>query len=258
MKELMLEILNFAAPLFMGLVIGLFYTILFANKPNLILKWILSVLGILVMVFSIAFYFLFKPTKWFEIFQILMLFIAGLSAFLIVIFSPTIRKYLSSKKINKIINKVTNTSDRNNMKLLGGDLNFFGTEINQMESNSQYLCLKSKSFYKIHILCENPKMLETKIRYGKILSDFGETVELKFYNPDIADLRIRGRLFERTGVKKILMFTKKTSSKYKLIATDTASENGALYNNIWDLIWSLAITPSDSDKQEYVQLYQNL
>ncbi len=37
-------------------------------------------------------------------------------------------------------------------------------------------------------------------------------------------------------------------------ATDTGNESGALYKNIWKLIWSLAYSPSVREKDEYIAM----
>jgi hypothetical protein len=82
-------------------------------------------------------------------------------------------------------------------------------------------------------------------------------VELKFYNPEIADLRVRGRMKEVQGVMKLLMYTKVEQGKYETIETDVACTKGALYKNIWNLIWSLANELNSTQKDEYVNLYKN-
>ncbi len=58
-----------------------------------------------------------------------------------------------------------------------------------------------------------------------------------------------------SGVEKLLIYSKIKSGKYLAIETDTANSNGALYNNIWKLIWSLATRLSSQQKTEYKDLY---
>jgi len=193
----------------------------------------------------------------FNKFLIVLLFLFGVGVIIIVLRMRTIRSSFSTKRLNKMINSVTDIADRNDIKLLGGDLNFFGGTPEKMEQNIQYSCLRNKKFQKILILCEKPKGNKTKICYGKILTDFKDEVELKFYDPDEADLRIRGRLFKISGVSKLLIFKKTEKSKYKAITTDTAKEEGALYNNLWDLIWSLAKSPTQVQKDEYLKLFES-
>jgi len=95
------------------------------------------------------------------------------------------RKYLFEKNIFKtseldpIINKFTSDADKNKIKLFGGDLNFFGNTPSEMNSNSQYIHLRSSNFKRVLILCESPKNKIQKIRYDKILSDISGA-ELRF------------------------------------------------------------------------------
>jgi len=102
-------------------------------------------------------------------------------------------------------------------------------------------------------LCESPKGQIEQIRYGKILTDIAGA-ELKFYNPDIADLRVRGRIIQVDGVNKLLIYKKLKSKTYRAIETNTADSDGALYNNIWQLVWSLADSPTPDE----VALYKSL
>lgn len=125
-----------------------------------------------------------------------------------------------------------------------------------MDINDQYSHLKSLCFRKLLILCEAPADNSTKIRYGKIIQEM-RGVELKFYNPDEADLRIRGRLKTLQGVERLLIYSKVDSGLYKTIETDTANSNGALYSNIWRLIWSLAKEPSREQIEEFKSLFIN-
>ena len=81
-----------------------------------------------------------------------------------------------------------------------------------------------------------------------------KNVELRFYNPNEADLRIRGRLKTFQGVEKLLIYSKIEPKKYHAIETDTANSNGALYNNIWKLAWSLASRLNSKEKSELINL----
>lgn len=167
-----------------------------------------------------------------------------------------VKNIFRTNDLHPIINKFTEIADKNEIKLFGGDLNFFGESVNQIDVNPQYTKLKSLRFNKVLIICEQPKDNDTstKIRYGKILTEI-PNVELRFYNPDKADLRVRGRILKVDGVSKLLMFNKLESKKYKTIETDTANSNGALYNNIWNLIWSLANRPEVSEMETYKILF---
>ncbi len=169
-------------------------------------------------------------------------------------------KFLHFKNIHKtseldpLVNNFTSNADRNEIKLFGGDLNFFGESPNDMNENIQYRYLRSREFNKVLILCESPNDITKKRRYGKILSD-NRGSELRFYNPDNADLRVRGRIIQVNGANKLLIYKKIKSKTYQAIETDTADSDGALYNNIWDLVWSLATIPSPNEEQEYKSLF---
>ncbi len=239
-----------------GLLLGFLCNAFFINRPNIFIKLILFFFGLMVVIFSIYYYCTDNIDNLLTKLLIPLSFILGVTIIIISIKLPLIRRYMTPKRLNKIINKHTLLADRNEIKLLGGDLSFFGAAPKNIEENEQYKALKDKNFNKIYVLCETPVQEETKIRYGKIISDFGDIVELKFYNPDEADLRIRGRLFVEKGVQKLLIFKKHSTKKYKAIATDTANEKGALYTNIWKLIWSLAILPSQVDIDKYKMFYE--
>ncbi|MBZ0203273.1 MAG: hypothetical protein K8I03_09695 [Ignavibacteria bacterium] len=149
-------------------------------------------------------------------------------------------KYIFNiKEIDPVINSFTENSDKQEIKLFGGDLNFFGNGPGEMDLNKQYICLKSLGFNKVLILCSEPQNTTDNIRYGKILNDF-KNVEIRYYDPKKADLFIRGRLKTIQGVTKLLIYTKVKKGLYRIIETDTANSNGALYNNIWELAWGLA------------------
>jgi len=186
--------------------------------------------------------------------------ISTISAILIIIYTKKVldKKHIyDAGELDPIINKFTEIADKNEIKLFGGDLNFFGESVNQINENSQYVKLRSLSFKKVMILCEQPKSndVTTKIRYGKIITEI-ENVKLRFYDPEEADLRIRGRILKVNGVSKLLMFNKIESKRYKAIETDTANSNGALYNNIWDLVWSLGIQPEIEELKNYQKLFR--
>lgn len=159
-------------------------------------------------------------------------------------------------ELDPIVNKFTENADKKNIKLLAGDINFFGNYPQDMDQNSQYNCLRKERFKEIQILCTEPKTNEEKVRYGKIISDFN-TVELRYYFPPHADLLIRGRLKTLNNVTHLLIYNKIKSGVYEALESDTANKSGVMYNYIWDLIWSLAKSPSSEELNEYVNLYRN-
>ena len=158
-------------------------------------------------------------------------------------------------ELNPIINDFTSKADKTEIKLFGGDLNFFGNNPSEMDINSQYTLLRSLRFRKVMILCEKPIDNITKIRYGKILTEIhGAT--LMFYEPEYADLRVRGRIIKMNGVDRLLMYTKINPGQYEAIEIDTSSSKGALMNNIWKLVSSITTVPVHGDLELYKKLYQ--
>ena len=67
--------------------------------------------------------------------------------------------------------------------------------------------------YKRQILCTAPISFEDKKRYGKIITDF-PAVELRFYEPLSADLKVRGRIKTLNNVTMLLIYSKVPSGKY--------------------------------------------
>ena len=59
------------------------------------------------------------------------------------------------------------------------------------------------------------------------------------------------------GVTKLLFYIRVRSGIYRALQTDTSNYNGALYENIWHLIWSLAHTPKQDELEEYKRLSKN-
>lgn len=192
-------------------------------------------------------------------FGIIVLILADLSSIALIWFT---KKYLAgknhytTKSLNPIVNKFTANADKNNIKLLAGDINFFGNTPLEMNSNSQYNCLLETSFRRIQILCFEPQNNIEKIRYGKILSDLNG-VEFKYYHPQEADLLIRGRMKTLNNVTHLLIYNKISSGIYEALETDTANSNGALYNHTWNLLWRVSKEPTQAQLSEYRQLYSN-
>lgn len=167
-----------------------------------------------------------------------------------------VKQEYSTSELDPIVNEFTKNADRNLIRLFGGDLNFFGNTPQLMDGNSQYNVLKSVGFKEVEILCEEPPNIQAKIRYGKIMNDM-PNVAIKFYNPKNADLLIRGRMKTLQGVTHLLIYTKEKSGLYRALETDTSNANGALYNNIWNLAWSLARPLEPKERKEFTELSKN-
>lgn len=157
--------------------------------------------------------------------------------------------------VPKVI-KFTETAHKDEIRLWAGDLDFFGNDITEMENNSQYIQLKNKNFDKICILCKRPKINDTKTirRYGKMLTDFNDVVEFKFYNDSSPDLHIRGRIKRKLcpDVFVSLIYEKIDTNKYKTIEEDvTKSDSSEVYLKIWDLSWRKAKVITINEINEY-------
>lgn len=261
MKECMMysDVTQFLV-VFTGISLGAFLGIA-GNKlvsSNYIpgIKWIFYLLAVTSIIiggiFSVVFF------KYLEILgkiSIITLIVTGVALFIFTYRFLDVKYIFKTKELTPIINNWSSNADRSEIKLFGGDLSFFGNSFSEMNQDQQYVYLRDARFRKILILCEEPKTSETKRRYGKILDELKGT-DLRFYEPDKADLQIRGRLKTVNGVSKLLVFLKIGSGRYQTIDTDTANSNGALYNNIWNLTWSLAKAPTDVEKDEYIQAFK--
>lgn len=161
-----------------------------------------------------------------------------------------------TSELDPIVNKFTKNADKDNIKLLAGDINFFGNSPKEMDSNPQYSCLKEEAFRVIQILCWRPKDNNEKIRYGKIINDLPQ-VQIKYYKPLKADLKIRGRLKTLNNVTHLLIYNKVQSGIYEALETDTANSSGAMYNHLWDLIWESADGATENELQEYSNLFRS-
>lgn len=200
---------------------------------------------------------IFNPPNWFAIIALTLA--VGFSIALIIFTKKhlVIKTIYKIKELDPIVNKFTSNSDKNEIKLFGGDLDFLGKSPSEINGNIQYTHLKSLGFKKISILCEEPKDITTKIRYGLLYHD-NPNIELRFYQPDKADLKVRGRIKKLNNTIKLLLYTKaETVGSYKILETDTANANGALYENIWQLVWSIATRPSSDQIKLYIAKFKD-
>ncbi len=227
-------------------------------KGKSVWKWAFYILGGGDLLFALLlaimnWHELIKP-DWRMLLNIALAIVAG---FLLLIYTKIVldkKTTYTVPELDPIINKFTKDADRQEIKLFGGDLNFLGETPMQINEHPQYSCLRAANFDKVSILCEEPTDNTKKIRYGKILTEIPNT-ELRFYNPRNADLKVRGRIIKVQGIARLLMYTKVRHGIYQAIETNTADSNGLLYNNIWELVWSLATKPSAVQIQSYTDLF---
>lgn len=197
----------------------------------------------------------FKP----NFFGLTTIFLCAVASCLLFFFTKKnlVGKYqYRTKELTPIVNAFTEKADRNRIRLLAGDINFFGNSPIEMESNLQYTFLREANFGEIQILCWKPTTNNAKIRYGKILNDMPK-VNFRYYQPSSADLLIRGRLKTFNNVTQMLIYNKVDSGIYEALVTDTANSNGAMYNALWTLIWDLAEVPQQTDLNNYMELFRN-
>lgn len=235
-----------------GASLGILRSKLFATKVNSVLYYFFYILAIILFLFAVYTTIIFwKEAK----IIVIVAFISSVCLAAATKYIIVIKDTYTTSELDPIVNKWTSNGDRNEIKLFGGDLSFFGGDPTKMSSNSQYSQLCDRNFNHVLILCEAPNDNIKRIRYGKILIDI-PGAELRFYNPEKADLRVRGRIIKVQGADKLLVYTKVKSGIYQAIETDTGNTNGALYSGIWDLIWDLAKVPSPEQIDNFKQLYQ--
>lgn len=254
-SENFMKLILSGASISFGALLGVLRSKIFASKENNKLHYIFYSFSILILLLSIPGAIIYKKDlNAFNTTVIISAIIFSALLFLATNKFLIFKNVFKTKALDPIVNKFTANADKNDIRLFGGDLNFFGNSTQEIDVNKQYTHLRSLEFKKISILCETPHTQLQRIRYGKILSEM-PYVQLRFYEPAIADLKVRGRIIQVQGIIKLLMYTKIKDGLYQSIETDTANSSGALYNNIWELAWALASTPTPSEIQNYISLF---
>jgi hypothetical protein len=243
-----------------GTILGILRSKIFSSKnKNRLYYYFYSLCILILIVISFCliqtWHKLFYPPNWFSI-----IIIAVAIGFIILLFFITkkfliIKDIFHTSELDPIVNSFTAKADRSKIKLFGGDLNFLGNTPEEINGNLQYSKLREMNFRRVMIICEAPVNPTQAIRYGKILSEISG-VELRFYNPEKANLQVRGRMIKLNGSVRLLMYKRIESKVYKPIETDTSDSDGALYNNIWDLVWELATTPTSHEIDSYINSFK--
>jgi uncharacterized membrane protein YeaQ/YmgE (transglycosylase-associated protein family) len=210
--ENIIKIYLSAASITIGAILGILRSKIFASKHATKLHWFFYVLSLVVGVGSLVGSIIwgtaiFTEANYFASFVLVIAFIASIILFIITKKFLLVKDTFSTPELDPIVNTFTSNADSSDIKLFGGDLNFFGENPSQIDRNKQYTHLRSLGFRRVLILCETPANSTQKIRYGKILSEL-QGSELRFYNPESADLKVRGRIIRVNGVSKLLMYTK--------------------------------------------------
>lgn len=258
------KIIFFFSSASVGILFSILQSRILASSNSDKLHNYFNIFSILLIVGALALIFFYSDellnnsgeVKYFEVIILALSIIMGVSLLYFTKRYLFLKNIFKTTELDPIVNDFTSNADKNQVKLFGGDLNFFGEYPEQMDLNKQYTHLKALKFKKVLIICEVPEQRIQKVRYGKILSEI-QGAELRFYHPESADLRVRGRMIQINGVNKLLMYKKIKSGVYKAIETDTADPDGALYNNIWELVWSMANQPNEKQTEEYKSLYKN-
>lgn len=246
-----------------SLVAGAFLTALRAQlataKKKSWLYWIFYTLAVVVILASLIIGYSFReeifPGNGYAIAVLLISCIFSLLLILITYRSTRIKNHYTLEQLNPVVNEFSTHAEKNNIKLLAGNLDFLGKSVSEIDQHPQFTCLKLANFREIQILCTKPVTNEDKIRYGKIVTDL-PTTQLKYYRPLKADLRVRGRIKTLNNVTRLLIYSKVAPGKYQALELNTAENDGALYSHLWNLIWELADAPNGEQIAEYCRLYR--
>lgn len=178
---------------------------------------------------------------------------------LILIVNANEQEMLSLKKYSKkILEFTSHIKEGSVVTLIAGDMDFLGKVpvegeniLQLMENNDEYNQLyEFRDKIKLRILCNNkldqndlqaikdnttsPEIFYSKyrkgrnfnninfqqlLRIGKIKSDFGNSVELRFYNSEDDDKRLRARFIDETGI-----VYRKESEKSKILVKEALKE----------------------------------
>lgn len=164
--------------------------------------------------------------------------------------------YYSVAKLTPKVIAFTKDADKDILKLIGGDFDFFGQTPDDISKNTQFKDLKERGFTRIEILCKWPEVNMVKVRYGKLLADLGN-VEIRCYDKCSTDLKIRGRIKkDHMGIEKMLIYQKVRDDGYQAIETDYNEEQCQLYLRIWNALWINAKVVDNTLKGEWINLYR--
>lgn len=216
------------------------------------LHWMFHGVSLMVVVcatlFSIKNPDIFKKPDWtgLVVFVLAIVFSIGLSVATKLWMAGNV---YSTKQLDPVVNKFSTDADENNIKLIAGKLDFFEAN-GRMDKHPQYTHLRACGFHSIQILCRNPETPDDKRRYFKILHDF-PVAHLRFYKPELADVKLRGRIKTLNGVTRLLIYNKVSGDRYEALELNTAENSGALYTRLWDLLWDTAHAPSEEEITEY-------
>lgn len=184
--------------------------------------------------------------------------ISAIAACVITFFSFRDNRFLKLKNIAPKIIQFTEDAKNDEICLLGGDLNFFG-EFDNMDENKQYRQLKEKEFNRILILCQRPKSINVQKRYGKILKDFTDVVEIRYYDNNAADKHIRGRIKWKLGshIQQALIYQRIDKNRYQVKREDITCDDanlGTPYIYLWSFLWNNAKQMLENEKQNLLNL----
>lgn len=164
----------------------------------------------------------------------------------IIFFNLSIKPF-GRKKLNKKIEIFTKRANANlDLKMMTGDLTFFG-DISEMDNNFQVEQLRKLKFKKIKIIAKRPANNQEKIRIGKLFYLLSQSsIEIKFYVTDsYPDLRLRFRIISlgdgSTAILNIFKF--KTEKEYRIEELGFSSDpvqkkRHNTLEKLWDMYWN--------------------
>lgn len=162
-------------------------------------------------------------------------------------------------ELDPFIRKFTENSKVDTLKMIAGDLNFFGDNLDEMNNNEQFKQLTKLGFNKVQILCKKPNLnsLQSIQRYGKVLFDI-ENVELRFYTDTVQDIKLRGRFAKYSpSVDAMSIYERINATHYRVIESNINNYDCALFIRIFKLTWANAEIPSQNDINDWVNQYKS-
>lgn len=218
------------------------------NKRRII---ILAAVAVVNMIANAFFYgdinLTTRTIDWIKILISLGITIAGIIS---IVITNLVFKSFGRKKLNKKIIAFTKKANPNlDLKMMTGDLTFFG-EFDNMENNPQLMQLIKLNFKNIKIITKSPVNNKEKIKIGKLFHLLNESsLEIKFYDPDsYPDLRLRFRYISlgngSTAILNVFKFVaeKEYSIEELGFSSDSVQKKRhETFEKLWNMYWNALI-----------------
>lgn len=171
---------------------------------------------------------------------------------------PIEEKAMPKEELNKQVIDFMKYSN-GEIRLWGGDFSFFGN-LNGINKHPQYAELEERKFEKMLVLGKRPDTEPKKARFGKMLNDFKDKIEFRFYNDHkFPDLKVRGLLGREFGDKNneiAIIYKQLKSDEYTLVGSYDDKKGGEIYIKLWGFAWSRADSITLNEKKEFLKNYQ--